>query len=66
MTSPSTKGEWILHGRSSENTEIKLKRQITKIDTVKPVADLAPIPKAFNIIVLDIELLVSQSEGLDI
>ncbi|XP_057328562.1 uncharacterized protein LOC130669585 isoform X2 [Microplitis mediator] len=66
MTSPSTKGEWILHGKSSENTEIKLKRRITKIDNVKPVADLAPIPKAFNIMVLDIELLVSQSEGLDI
>ncbi|XP_044582336.1 uncharacterized protein LOC123263542 [Cotesia glomerata] len=67
VTSVSTKGEWILHGRSSENTEIKLKRRITKIESTRPeLADQAPIPQAFNIVVLDIELLISPPEGLDI
>lgn len=61
------KSEWILHGWSLDGTEVKLRRGVVKIEDHKPLpGQLAPIPKALNITAVNIELIQSQSEGLEV
>ncbi|KAK0097302.1 hypothetical protein PV326_002532 [Microctonus aethiopoides] len=67
VTGTVGKGEWILHGWSADGTEMKLRRPIAKIDSIKPpLCYLAPLPQALCITFVDIELIHSQPEALEV
>lgn len=60
--------EWILYGWGNDGTEVKLKRQIVKIQEATnslEAINLAPLPNALCINSIDIEIIFDNPDNPD-